>query len=494
MNIIAPQFDNLLLVSGPNYYKGNSLMNGKTQAIENITYTLVPSKEGVTRISPLTVRFKNGYEEKSDEVIINVVPQPKTGFNVLSTYTDINLYAPSSKTDLDKLIETNLFIKAEVDKRICFLGEAITASFKLYSRLQSTSEVINAPSLYGFSVMDMPDINEAHYAVENINGKVFNTSVLRKLQLYPSQTGILTIDEIQSRNIIEFNDSATGRKVTVEKLLASDPVNIVVKPLPKPPAGFTGAAGIFNIFANLESAKLSANTQGKLTLTIKGKGNFIQFAHPTIQWPKEFDVFDPVETDELHKNVVPAEGMQKHVFNFTTDRAGRYTIPPVTFVFFDVGAGKYKEVHTDSLMLEIVASTENNPVKKEKKTTQSIGKFRVYFVIAAILLLLAAILFWKSKRKKTVRIVETDKPDYYKGLRDISSSEFNDKQFCSQIQRLLLEVKSNCNLSAEQKQELQSIYRDCELLVYSDITLPGKREELLKRTETVLKQIHSAYL
>src|SRR5690242_11630848 len=77
VTVIPPQFDNLQLISGPNYYKGNSLVNGKTQAIENITYTLVPAKEGAIKINSLTARFKNGIEEKTDEVVISVLPQPK---------------------------------------------------------------------------------------------------------------------------------------------------------------------------------------------------------------------------------------------------------------------------------------------------------------------------------------------------------------------------------------------------------------------------------
>lgn len=491
INILAPQFDNLTLVSGPNYYKGNSLVNGKTEAIENITYTLVSSKEGTIIIHPLSVKFKNGNEEKSDEVIINVVPQPKASFNVLSTYTDINLYAPSSKTDLDKLIEANLFIKAEVDKRICFLGEAITATFKLYSRLQSTSEVINAPSLYGFSVMDVLNINEAHHAIETINGKVFNTSILRKLQLYPSQTGKLAIDEMELRNSIEFDDSATGKKMTVEKLLTSDPINIAVKPLPKEPDGFTGAVGTFNIQANLEASTVTANNQGKLTLIINGKGNFIQFAPPVINWPKGFDVFDPVIKDELNKNEVPTGGSQKYVFTFASDRIGRYTIPPVKFSFFDVASRKFREVSTDSLALNIIASKENGSNKNDKSLSQSLGNGWIYFVLGVISLLSIAIVYWRSKKQKNVQMTEAAKPDYYKQYNDILLRQLNDKQCCAEMQKLLLEIQKNSMLSNAQKKELQSIYSDCELLIYSDISLTAKKDELLKRTETLLKQLQA---
>jgi len=99
LEINTPQFDNLQLISGPNYYKGNSLVNGKKQSIENVTYTVVPTKSGMIRINSVTARFKNNEEEKSDEIFIHVLPQPKASFNALSTYTDINLYTPSTKTE-----------------------------------------------------------------------------------------------------------------------------------------------------------------------------------------------------------------------------------------------------------------------------------------------------------------------------------------------------------------------------------------------------------
>ena len=490
INISPPLFDNLQLISGPNYYKGNSLVNGKTQAIENITYTLVPAKEGAIKINSLIARLKNGIEEKTDEVMISVLPQPKASFNAFSTYTDINLYAPSSKTDLDKLITANLFIKTEVSKRICFLGDVITATFKLYSRLQSTSELINAPSLYGFSVMDMLDMNEAHQAVETIDGKVFNTSVLRKLQLYPAQTGRLTIDGMQLQNTIEFTDSATGKRTKVEKTLVSVPVDIMVKPLPsKQPGGYTGAVGKFDITAGITSSKIEAGTQGKLTLTISGKGNFIQFASPSIQWPKEFDVFDSVVTDELNTSTAPTGGKRKYIFSFSTDKVGSYIIPPVSFSFFDVTTDKYKEVNTDSLKLEVVASKDNHDHKNEKHQIQSMPKTWIYILLAALLLMIIFILLRKRKKQQNVHSWEINKPNYSQKFKDIISQQLSDKQFCSEIQKLLIDVSKEYNLSDEQKQELKSIQNNCLLMIYSDISLESKRDELEKRTEAFLKQV-----
>lgn len=490
--IHAPQFENFQLVSGPNYYKGSSLINGKTLPIENITYTVVPLKTGIIKINPLIVQYRAGDEESSDEVTLIVIPQPKASFNSISTYTDINLYAPSSKTDPDKLIETNLFIKADVDKRICFLGEAITATFKLYSRLQSTSEVIKAPSLYGFSVMDMLDINEAHQAVQTINGKVFNTSVLRKLQLYPSQTGKLTIDEMQLQNSIDFDNSATGKKIKVEKILASNPIDIVVKPLPtKQPAGFTGAVGEFEFKNSLEKSKIEASSPGKLILIIKGKGNFIQFGSPAINWPKELDVFDPVVSDELNKNAVPTKGSRKYVFSFTTDRVGSYSIPSISFSFFDPSKHQYKEVKTDSIKFEIVPSTKSDKNKSDSHHAVVPPKTWMPVLALAVIAILIFVLYGSSKKPKQTSSIHTFKTDYRQKFNELISQQLTDKEFGLQIQKLLIEANKENGLTIEQEQEAQLIQDDCRLLIYSDVNTSGKREEIQKRSEAFFKEFRS---
>lgn len=491
INISTPQFENLRLISGPNYYKGSSLINGKAQSIENIVYTVVPVKTGVVKIYPVTANFKNSKEE-TDEVVMNAIPQPKASFNALSTYTDINLYAPSSNVDRERLIESNLFIKTEVDKRVCFLGDALTATFKLYSRLQSTSEVLNAPSLYGFSVIDILNINEAHQAVETINGKVFNTSVLRKLQLYPTQTGTLTIDAMQLQNTIEFDDSSTGEKIKVEKLLASNPVDIVVKPLPlQKPADYSGAVGHFIIKADLSDPKIEENTQGRLTITISGKGNFIQFGPPFIPWPKGFDVFDPIVSDELNKNAVPTEGERKYIFNFTTNRIGNFIISPVSLSFFDPSSHKYKTTSSDSLKLEIVPSSDKKSGLIENERAHYYTKPWMYFILIPILLICAALFIWSKKKQKNVRDVPIEKPNYVQRLNDIPVQQLPGKQFCFEIQKLLKEVSKEYNLSQEQKKELQAIQNDCQLFIYSDVEPERKQEELKKRAGNFLNWLAS---
>ncbi|MGZ5287324.1 MAG: hypothetical protein ACXWB9_09080, partial [Flavisolibacter sp.] len=131
-------------------------------------------------------------------------------------------------------------------------------------------------------MIDVLDIKEAHQAVETIDGKVFNTSILRQVQLYPEQAGKLVIDEMVLKNEVEFDDSLENDKKTViAKELRSRPIEINVKALPSPrPVSYTGAVGSFKISAALDSPLKEVNQPANFSVRITGSGNFIQMSEP----------------------------------------------------------------------------------------------------------------------------------------------------------------------------------------------------------------------
>jgi hypothetical protein len=295
---------------------------------------------------------------------------------------------------------------------------------------------------------------------------------------------------MQLQNSIEFDDTATGKKIKVEKILASNPIDIVVKPLPtKQPGGYPGAVGRFEISANLEKSEIEANNQGKFVLIIKGKGNFIQFGPPVINWSKELDVFDPVISDELNKNAVPTEGSRKYVFGFTTDRVGSYLIPPIAFSFFDPSIHQYKEVKTDSIKLTILPSTKSGKDKSDSRRTGASVKTWAPALSLAAIAILVFILYGRSKKRKQASSIRTFKTTYYQKFNELTSHSSTDKEFSFQIQKLLIEASREESLSIEQKQEAQSIQDDCRLLIYSDVNTTSKREEIQKRSEAFFKEL-----
>lgn len=497
-----PAFRDFTLVSGPNHYKGKTIVNDKLQEIENITYTLVPLKTGNLTVPGLRASFEYGPVQESEDVMITVIPKPKLSFLARSSYTDAALYAPSSRSDLDKLVNENIFIKTEVSKKNCYVGEPVIASFKLYSRLQSTSELVRVPGLYGFSVIDILDIKESHQDVETIDGKVYNTSILRKVQLYPELPGQLVIDEMVVKNEIEFDDSLDNDKKTlIQKELRSRPVVVTVKPLPgKHPDNYSGAVGNFSISSRLVNDQLSVNEQGKLELTVTGSGNFIQLGEPVIQWPEGIEVFDPVIRDELNTSSVPASGSRTYVYGFSSDSVAHYAIPAVSFSYFDPAKDSFQKISTRDLPFHIVnAATSKILDNRSARPGSTPGKGLLVGIILAVLGFLILILVRKKKKYIPQPIVPAKVEETISTrIGSLDIHQLNEKEACIQVNKLLSELERRFpRMNNQQKQELVSIKNDCQFMAYSSMELKGRKESLHQRALELARSVeadYSAYL
>ncbi len=494
-----PVSDSIQLISGPHSYNGSMMIEGRMQPVRNITFTLVASALGKIQIRQVEASFKNKQVQLTDAAFISVLPQYKASFNARSNYTDVSLYAPSSKADLDQLISENLFVRAMVNKRTCYLGEAVVATFKLYSRLQSSSEVMNSPSLYGFSVMDMLNTNEAHGAVENLDGRIYNTSVLRKVQLYPEQPGDLVIDPMELDHEIEFDDSLhAGNKIIEKRTTSTSPIIIHVKDLPsQKPASFTGAVGEFQISVPKKYYELEKGQTGTISFVVSGKGNYMQLGNPSIEWPEGLEVFDPTTKEKLNKDQVPLEGWRSYDYSFAAEKTGSFTLAPIRFSYFDLHSNTFKTLSSDSIQIVVKEKPEND--FRKIVTPQSNNRTWLWWPLLLFILALTLFLVWHQSKKKKVPAPKPteEKKNLSQQINNMKHAGLADKEFGLQLQKILLQATKTYTITKDQKELMQSLIRECELMVYASVSKEGEQESLIKRSVAILESLennHSAYL
>ncbi|HEY4334887.1 MAG TPA: BatD family protein, partial [Puia sp.] len=337
-------------------------------------------------------------------------------------------------------IRKNIFVKVQVDKNTCYVGEPIVATYKLYSRLSSESRVTKRPSLNGFSVYDMVDPSSDPVSVEHLNGKDFTVHIIRKTQLIPLQSGSIDLDPVEVENTIHFvkgsgsrdtrrsgntlrdlldqmnDESNLGPEVDENVTLNTKPVTITVKPLPEEgkPAGFSGAVGSFSVEASLASNMVSAQDENTLHVVVKGKGNLPVFAAPPIPWPNGITSFDPTAKEEVNRTVAPMTGTKSFDFIFTPKTAGHFTIPAVNFSYFDPATQSYKTAEAKPLDLQVSPAVRKRSspspglVLAEPSTVSRIGNVlrdHEEWVIAALLVAGVTIYFWRqnSQLRKTAK-------------------------------------------------------------------------------------------
>jgi hypothetical protein len=438
-NLEPPDLSDFTIVQGPNQSTGMSIVNGTMSQYKGISYVLQPKKTGTLTIKPATATI-DGQVMQSNSLVIAVHNQGahgKTNTPGFSPLPDPTWPTARPPVDMDELvkpgenvddkIKKNFFIRVEVSKTDCYLGEPIVATYKLYARLRSDSRVTRHPSLNGFSVYDMIDPSDDRVSVEKINGKNFSVHIIRKTQLIPLQAGDITLDPVELDNNIYFiraepNGAKTqdqglgglldrlfepelsGTPFTRHIVLESKPVTIHVKPLPETgkPADFNGAVGKYSVQASFNAASVDTGDAAILTVQVKGSGNLPVINAPTVDWPSNMESYDVSSKENIEKSVAPLGGSKTFTYNFLCSKTGQYLLPPIKLSYFDPVSQSYKTVESNPLHITA------NPSKKKKisptavvstKPVQNIGTFYIW-VAAAILFLSATSIFIFIQKKR----------------------------------------------------------------------------------------------
>ena len=539
-NFIAPDFKGFNKAAGPYIYSGNSLKPGVP--IRNTVFTLVATKPGKFTIQG-GIAIINGKSYQSNDVVVSVISKEEA-LRRSRKETEASDYFLHPGEDPYEKIRKNLFIKVILDKRSCFVGEAVVATFKLYSRLESKSDITKNPGFYGFTVYDMISLTDKQSNTELINGKPFDVHTIRKVQLYPLQEGTYMIDEMELKNTVEFsksevnkrteqeitegvlgndattNDNSGEGKVSFETTAHTEPISVTVKPIPEKnrPAAYTGATGNFSIHVLLPQHPLLKNEEGTIEITISGKGNFTQLNAPVVQWPGSIEGFEPVIKDLLDKTQSPLAGSRTFIYHFVSSTPGDYTLPPVTLSFFNPDSGGYKTISTPALPVSIsnvekattVISGNNND-----KTHRQGNNYWLYGAIALLIALAASILFIRyRKTKQLAAVVEQQSVISRVPVKELLSParlmiQADDRDFYSQLQqaiwkffdlrfhisgsemskRGLADKLREGKIEATVAEKLLEVLQRCEEGMFTQASLTINRERLIETTHHLLDQI-----
>lgn len=348
----SPNFKGLQVLSGPNPSTQSSytFVNGKSQSSSSTTYSfyLKANKVGAYNITPATIKT-NGKTIKSKSLTINVVK------------------GKSKDKTQQKIIAENLFIKVDVSKRNIIIGEQILVTYTLFTRidLQNTS-VSSLPALNGFWTKDLKVSSQ--FKRDIIDGVAYNTATIKKSVLTAQKSGKLSIDPLElTCNILIQNTSNSrdpfanffGRNYqTQEEIIRSKSIKINVSDLPNPPTNFNGAVGNLRLESEVDNATVNANNAISYKITIKGTGNIELIEPLNIQFPQDFEVYDPKVSEKIFEG-----GLKRSIKTFEylliPRYKGKYTIPSANLVVFNPFTKRYETKTSDQHQIIVNASLNN---------------------------------------------------------------------------------------------------------------------------------------
>lgn len=321
---------------------------------------------------------------------------------------------------IDEKVRTNFFLRTEVTKTTCFVGEPLMVTYKVYSRLNSSSQVLKRPSLTGFSILEMVDNYDGEPTVEQLDGKPYYVSVIRKVHLFPLQEGSFTLDPAEIESVIHFvriHEVGPRERLEHTITLRSPPVAITVKALPaaKQPANYSGAVGQFALNVLAPPPPVHAGELVKIRLVITGSGNFSLLTPPVVQWPKGVDTADPSVKELVNRYAYPLSGAKTFEYSFAAPDTGQVTIPAVELSYYDPSLNAYKISASSPVALRILPGLPEDTARKREAALAESGNPgipRHFYWFALVVLLIVGWIIFQSvqlrRNKKTVPVTPAE--------------------------------------------------------------------------------------
>lgn len=351
----APALGDFVVYMGPNQSTSMQIINGNVSQSVSYSYLLSPKKEGKLTIGPASIMV-GGSRIESNSVTVEVKGTYNPGQQQQS-----NPYAgrPQQQQQPEEATASagdNLFVRTVVSKKKAYLGEQITVSHKVYTRMNLKGfKDIKFPAYNGFWAQDMPQQQNITATTENIDGVAYQVAELKKTFLFAQRTGKIDLAPIEVECIVRQRSSSGSNDFwsdpwwpfesykDVVYSVKSKPVSIEIMPLPEEgkPAGFSGAVGDYSFKASVDRERTKANEAITLNLTITGQGNIKLIEPLKLEFPEEIETYSPKIDDNISLSASGVSGSKSFDYLLIPRQPGTYKLGGASFSYFDPAKQAY---------------------------------------------------------------------------------------------------------------------------------------------------------
>ena len=340
------------IVSGPNQSNSVQYTNGvMTQQIV-ISYGLVAKKEGKITIGVASV-MAGGQKLETSPITIEVV-KGATGNQTNTNQTDDPKYN-------SKVSGGDVFIRTGVSKNKCYVGEQVTITQKIYSRLQIVGfQKFAQPTYDGFYAQAQESVSKGQATVENIDGVNYYTYELFRSSAIANKAGKINLNSVEGDVVVRRQTSAKPKNIfeqffgaagyeDVPVAVKSKPIVVEVMTVPEEnkPLSYYGAVGDFSYKVQPTRNELKANDAFNLKLTISGKGNLKLLDAPKLNLPESFETYDPKISESGNSKtfdylIIPRE-------------EGEFKLENLDFSYFSLDSKKYITIPAPEIKITVLA-------------------------------------------------------------------------------------------------------------------------------------------
>ena len=553
-NLTYPNLNDFDVYSGPNQSQSISMVNGNISQSTTISFLLAPKKEGKFTIGAATVISGNQKLETKPIIIDAVRGNPQQNNNASAAGNQS--YQNQEKSNNNGEISSDeLFVKTFLSKTKCYLGEQITLTQKVYSKVDLRGfQNVKFPPYNGFWSQQENGNQQINLKQENVNGVMYYVADYNKVFLFPQRVGSITIEPVEldcivrkqtkrhPRNIFEQFFGAGGYEDIVVKL-KSKPVKVDVIELPSQnkPKNFTGAVGSYSYKVELDKNRVKANEAINLKISITGKGN-VKLVEPLqLNLPESFETYDP-KINESIKTVGTVSGSKTFDYLIIPREKGEFVLNELNFSYFDADKKQYVTIPSPDIALTVLEGDANTAqivtqAKKEIKEADNdiryiktgnlnlqekqddfFSSFSHYLLlIVSFLIFIASLYIVKQnqkvnsdvlivKQRKAAKIAKKqlavaekhmqvgDKDLFFTEILNSLNKYVGDKFFIPIVdlsKDKITEILLNNHVSQETMQHVIKLLNTCEFAKYAPSAVTDNLQEVYQEAVDLISQIEN---
>lgn len=304
-----------------------SITNGVRSVGATYTYRLQPVQTGTVEIAGITAVI-DGQTYTADPITMTI------SAGVRPTLP------PGVDPGAAELSSLGLFMEAEVNNLTPYVGEQIVYHVRI---LYPSNTVLYVPyKLPNFGGFWSQGTTETTYVEprQDRSLRVIDAATV----LFPQAAGEMVVGSAE----LDLPDAA------VVAGLHTEPVAVVVRPLPEPPpVGFSGSVGQFELQTAVDKNSVAVGEAIKLQVLLSGAGNIPTLAAPdlpTIPGWRAFDTTQQTQSETRNGRLV---GARLYEQVWVPETGGDVVIPAVEYIYFDPQTESYQTLRSGPIPIAV---------------------------------------------------------------------------------------------------------------------------------------------
>jgi len=211
---------------------------------------------------------------------------------------------------------------------------------------------------------------------EIIDGKEYYVQSLKKVALFPQQTGTYEYDPVViSLGVSDGKRRRSFFRSNTKKIRRStNPIKIqVVSNPPNAPLSYSGAVGSYGMNANIDKRTITTDDAIKINMIIKGSGDAKIVTAPKQDFGADLEVYEPnilSEDQMVDRGYVSSEKIFEYLV--VPKKTGRYTLQP-KFSYYNPDSSGYETLTAGPFTVNVTQGMKAINTMEAVKSTKELA-------------------------------------------------------------------------------------------------------------------------